>query len=235
MKAVSERNRKIGLPNCSLVASYLAKLEDDAPLHRVGAVPLRKAGVIVADRRALLDEILPRVLSADADDSDVLLADQVRIERLGVPVGSLIRQRDFVEPVGRGDLPASQHGVDPLLDVLGRLETRLAAEATHVRLGAQGVAHVHVLPGPRLVGALRKEEVFPELGWECAFELAQVQARRKRRAAEKDLGVTVLPVLLVGAEDEQLVSRDRAADRDARLEPLVGRFREIPLFGVLVQ
>src|SRR5439155_16515682 len=124
----------------------LEEAQYGAGLHRMRAVPLSEPGIVIAQRRSLLKEVLRRVASADADDADVIAPDQRRVQRLRVPVESLMRERELVEPLRARPLPASQHRVDLLLNVLGRFEARLVAEATDVRLNSAAVAYVHVVP-----------------------------------------------------------------------------------------
>src|SRR5439155_19204914 len=122
-----------------------------------------------------------------------------------------------------------------VLDVLRRFEARLLAEAPDVGLRPQAIADVNGLAGLRLVGRLPEQQLLAELGREGSLVALEVEARRGRRASQENLGVAVLAVLLVGAEDEELVLDDGTANREPGLEAVVGRLRQVAGLRIPVQ
>jgi hypothetical protein len=173
------------------------------------------AGDVIAQREAVLREVLPRVAPADADDALVVSADDAVVQRAGVPDEVLRVDLRLVEPAVARVAPVRDAVVDVDRDVLRGLEARLPAEAAEVLLAADRRARVDRAARRPVPRELAEAEVLAEGARELADVLARVERRGglRRVAAEGDVLRVVAEVELVGGEEEQPVARDRPALR----------------------
>src|SRR5437016_9774944 len=195
-----------------------------ADLEVVIASPLRdRLAEVVPQLDAALVELLGRRGAADADDTFIELADEVGIERRRIPVVLLPAQRRLVQGGVVVPLMAERRAVDPVLDVVGRLEgdRRVVAgpEVARLVLVTVVAAEIDELILRRLPAQLAKREVRLERAGEDADVLAE--AAREGRIANRDRRRRVLVVSFIGEEVVELVLDDRAADREARLAAVV--------------
>src|SRR5205823_13262259 len=101
-----------------LLHVVVGEADDRTGLGLVVAAPFHEPRVVVPDRRALLDDELLGVASANPEQSLKILANDSGILGPRIPSEALIRCIRLVQERGSRDLPLALHRVDAVVDVL---------------------------------------------------------------------------------------------------------------------
>ncbi len=204
----------------------------DACLHHMvpaGVPP--SVGDIVADSDAPLGEVLRAQIAAESRElraagrgCEILPAADAGRVRRRVPTEPLVRDHRLVEP-GAGEdvvLQDPKGGGVPIVD--RRLEGSGDAEIAYVCFVPQVQAELRGRVLAHGIVQLAEQQRLPEGGYKAPGVLRErdrIEGREARGLRDGDLVVAVLIVPLVGAEEEQPVLDQRAADTEAEQRPRV--------------